>query len=321
MCVTQNLAIIAIGGNSLITDANHKTVEDQYNAICQTVQHIADVVESGRQVVVTHGNGPQVGFILLRSEIARKEGLHPVPLVSCVANTQGALGWQIQQALENELYKRGVEGNHGRVVTVVTQVRVAADDPGFNNPDKFIGEFYPEENIEAIQASHPGWVLKKDANRGYRRVVASPVPAEIIELDVIRTLVAAGFNVVAVGGGGIPVVENDDGELRGVAAVIDKDLATRLLANELNAETLIISTGVKQVCVHYGTPKQQALGDIKAEALRSYAKEGHFPAGSMGPKVKAALDFLAAGGKEAIITCPDNLKQALSGAGCTRITK
>ena len=321
MCVTQNLAIIAIGGNSLITDSNHKTVEDQYNAICQTVQHIADVVESGHQVVVTHGNGPQVGFILLRSEIARKEGLHPVPLVSCVANTQGAIGWQIQQALENELYKRGVEGNHGRVVTVVTQVRVAADDPGFNNPDKFIGEFYPEENIEAIQASHPGWVLKKDANRGYRRVVASPVPAEIIELDVIRTLVAAGFNVVAVGGGGIPVVENDDGELRGVAAVIDKDLATRLLANELNAETLIISTGVKQVCVHYGTPEQLALGDIKADALRAYARAGHFPAGSMGPKVKAALDFLAAGGKEVIITCPDNLKQALSGADCTRITK
>ena len=316
----DNLAIIAIGGNSLISEKNKKSVEDQYDAICKTVRHIADVIESGRQVCVTHGNGPQVGFILLRSEIARREaGMHPVPLVSCVADTQGAIGWQIQQALENELRARDIPGNRGKVVSVVTQVRVAADDPGFTAPDKFIGEFYDEAELPKLKAQNPDWVLKQDSNRGWRRVVASPAPVEIVELDAVKALLSAGFNLVTVGGGGIPVVRNDKDELRGVDAVIDKDLASCLLARELHAGLLVISTGVDQVSINFGKPDQRNLERVVAAEMRKHYEDGQFPAGSMGPKVKAALDFIASGGREVVITSPENLKVAMSGRGCTTI--
>ncbi len=319
MSAQKPLAVIAVGGNSLITDKNKKTVPDQYDAICETVRHIADVIESGRQVVVTHGNGPQVGFIMLRSEIARKEaGLHPVPLVSCVADTQGAIGWQLQMALDNELRRRGLPA---RSVSLVTQVRVDAADPGFQNPDKFVGEFYDEADVPKIQAQHPDWVLKADSNRGRRRVVASPQPKAIVELDAIKSLLASGFNLITVGGGGIPVVADASGSLSGVDAVIDKDLASRLLANQLDADVLVISTGVESVCVNYGKPDQKALGHVKAAELKAYYDQGQFPAGSMGPKVKAALDFLEAGGREVVITCPENLKKALTAGGGTHITK
>ena len=312
------LVVITVGGNSLITDKNKKTVSDQYDAICETVRHIADVVESGRQVVVTHGNGPQVGFIMLRSEIARKEaGLHPVPLVSCVADTQGAIGWQLQMALDNELRLRKLPA---RSVSLVTQVRVDADDPGFQNPDKFVGEFYEAADVPTIQAQHPEWVLKADSNRGSRRVVASPQPKAIVELDAIKSLLADGFNLITVGGGGIPVVADNDGNLSGVDAVIDKDLASRLLANQLKADVLVISTGVEAVFVNFGKPDQKALGHVKAAELQAFYDQGQFPAGSMGPKVKAALDFLTAGGKEVVITCPENLKNALTAGGGTHIT-
>lgn len=315
----SNLAVIAIGGNSLISEKNKKSVEDQYDAICKTVTHIADVIESGRQVIITHGNGPQVGFIMLRSELARKtNGMHPVPLVSCVADTQGAIGWQIQQALANELKGRK---NNGKVVSLVTQVRVDADDPGFTAPDKFVGEFYDDAEVPGLKAQNPEWVLKQDSNRGWRRVVPSPEPKEIVEIDAIRALLDGGFNLVTVGGGGIPVVQNGTGDLRGVDAVIDKDLASRLLANELGAGTLVISTGVEKVCINYGKPDQKALGTVTAAELRALYDQGQFPAGSMGPKVKAALDFLENGGERVIITSPENLKAAINNQGGTHVVK
>lgn len=317
----SGLVIIAVGGNSLITDNKRVSVENQYKAIQQTVQHIADVIESGRQVVVTHGNGPQVGFIMRRSEIARKvAGMHPVPMASCVADTQGAIGWQIQQALANELKLRKVKGkNHGNAVTVVTQVLVDSQDPAFDDPSKYIGEFFTEEDLPTLAQEFPHWVIKKDSNRGWRRVVPSPEPREIVEIDAIRALLASGFNVVAVGGGGIPVIADEHGELHGVAAVVDKDFATRLLAAELNADLLVISTGVETVCINFGNPDQKELGRVTAAELRKYYDDGQFPAGSMGPKVQAALEFLDAGGKEVVITCPENLKNALDAGGGTHI--
>ena len=320
MTATQrDLVVIAIGGNSLISARDKKSVADQYDAICATVAHIADVIESGRRVVITHGNGPQVGFILLRSEIARKNSdLHSVPLVSCVADTQGAIGWQIQQALSNELRARS---DAGQVVSLVTPVRVKADDPGFADPDKFVGEFYDEKDLPALREQNPQWVLKEDPGRGWRRVVPSPAPVEIVELDAIRALLDGGFHLVTVGGGGIPVVSDEKGNLRGVDAVIDKDLASRLLANALGAGTLIISTGVEKVCVNFGKPDQKALGEISAAEMQAYYDQGQFPAGSMGPKVKAALDFLAAGGERVIITSPEHLKAAINSQGGTHITR
>ena len=205
--MSRKLAVIAIGGNSLIKHRDKQSVEDQYLALCETMEHIADVIEQGWQVLITHGNGPQVGFIMLRSEIARAvAGMHIVPLVSCVADTQGAIGYQIQQSLDNVLKRRGLADKTGRTVSLVTQVRVDIADPGFSDPGKFVGEFYAEDQLAELHQQHPDWILKPDANRGWRRVVPSPKPCEIIELDAIKNLLDSGFNVVAVGGGGIPVV-------------------------------------------------------------------------------------------------------------------
>ena len=317
----KGLVLIAVGGNSLITDSKRISVENQYKAIQKTVRHVADVIESGRQVVVTHGNGPQVGFIMRRSEIARKvAGMHPVPMASCVADTQGAIGWQIQQALVNELAHRKVNAkNRDKAVTVVTQVLVDAADPAFASPDKFIGEFFHDEDLPTLKKDFPHWIIKQDANRGWRRVVPSPQPRAIVELDVIRSLLRDGFNVVAAGGGGIPVIKDGKGELQGVAAVVDKDLASRLLATELAAELFVISTAVKRVCINFGKPDQQDLGTVTAAQMRAYDEQGHFQAGSMQPKVHAALDFLGKGGQEVVITTPENLKHALTDNSGTHI--
>lgn len=313
----RKLAVIAIGGNSLIRHKNKKSVEDQYAAIEETMHHIADVIEAGWQVLITHGNGPQVGFIMLRSEIARSvAGMHIVPLVSCLADTQGIIGYQIQQALDNELRCRGLPG---RTVSLVTRVRVDPADPGFVDPEMFVGEFYTEDQLPELRNQHPDWILKKDANRGRRRVVPSPRPVEIVEQDAIRSLLEGGFHVVAVGGGGIPVIRTPENFLLGVDAVVDKDLASSLLAHVLGAELLIISTGVEQVALNFGTPGETRIGVISADEMRLYYDQGHFPPDNMGPKVRAALEFLAHGGREAIITCPDNLRAALNGAEGTRI--
>ncbi len=310
------LAVIAIGGNSLIKHRSRQTVADQYRAICETIRHLVDLVEHGYQLVITHGNGPQVGFIMLRSEIARKEiGLHIVPLSSCVADTQGAIGLQIQQALTDELEKRN---RTARAVTIVTQVEVDPDDPGFARPDKPIGEFYTKEQLPILKKQHPEWVLMEDASRGFRRVVASPQPQKIVEQAAIGALLADGFQVIAAGGGGVPVVRSEAG-LTSVDAVIDKDKTAALMATGLRAPLLVISTAVKQVMLNYGTTQEKALGRVSLREIERYFQEGHFAPGSMGPKIEAAISFLKNGGKKVIITNPENIGAALARGRGTQI--
>ena len=310
----QPLAVIAIGGNSLISDNSKRTVFDQYRAAGETSKHIAALVAAGYRVVITHGNGPQVGFILLRSDLA-KDKLHEVPLESCVADTQGAIGYQVGQTLANELRNRGTDR---QIATVVTQVEVDPADPAFSAPTKPIGPFYSEAEARRYEAEN-GWVLKEDAGRGWRRVVASPKPISIIEEETIRLLLDQGVVVIAVGGGGIPVVRDADGMLSGRAAVIDKDLASCLLAKNLHADLFIISTGVDKVAVDYKKPTQRDLDRLTVAEAEQYLAEGQFPAGSMGPKIAAAIDFLKAGGKEVIITQPHLLEEAIAGRNGTHL--
>lgn len=309
-------AVIAIGGNSLIAAKGKESIEDQHDAVVETAKHIADIIEAGYRVVVTHGNGPQVGFILARSDLAATK-IHRISLVAAVADTQGAIGYEIQQGLDNEMHRRG---QASRTVGIITQVLVDKNDPGFKEPTKFIGGFYEESELEGIKKDHPDWILKADSNRGFRRVVASPQPKEIIELSVIESLIQGGFNVVAVGGGGIPVIDNN-GMLEGVPAVIDKDLATCLLAEKLKSDLLIISTGVPQVSINFGKPNEEKLGTVKADQMAKYLAEGHFPPGSMGPKIEAALNFLKNGGTKVIITDPSNLGAAVKEGRGTHIIK
>lgn len=309
-------AVIAIGGNSLIKDKDHQTVPDQYLAVCETVKHVAGMVEKGYNVVMTHGNGPQVGFILRRSEISRTE-LHEVPLDSCGADTQGAIGYQIQQAFYNEFKKRGIKKN---VVTVVTQVLVDKNDEAFKKPTKPIGSFMSKEDADK-KVKEEGWNIKEDAGRGYRRVVASPMPKEIVEIDAVKKLIDSDFIVVAVGGGGIPVVETDKGELKGTAAVIDKDFASALLAAEINADIFMITTGVEKVCINYNKPDQKTIDKMTLAEAEKYLAEGQFPAGSMGPKIQAAIMFLKNGGETVIITSPEFVEKAINGQTGTVITK
>lgn len=308
------LAVIAIGGNSLIKDNKHMTVVDQYQAAGETAHHIAALVAAGYRVVVTHGNGPQVGFILLRSDLA-KNVLHQVPLESCVADTQGAIGYQIGQTLANELRRQKIQKP---IATVVTQVVVDRNDPGFANPTKPIGPFYTEEDAQK-HGAEDGWTLKEDAGRGWRRVVASPKPLQIIEEDTIRLLLENDVIVIAVGGGGIPVVEAANGKLEGCAAVIDKDLASCLLAKNLKADLFIISTGVDKVAVDFKKPSQRELDRLTVAEAKKYLAEGQFPAGSMGPKIQAAIDFLEHGGKKVIITQPHLLEEAIAGKNGTHL--
>lgn len=304
----SNLAVLAVGGNSLITDKEHQTVPDQYQAAAETCKHVAQLVQQGYTVVVTHGNGPQVGFILRRSELAAHE-LHMVPLDSCGADTQGAIGYHIQRALFNEFKRLGIDKH---AATVVTQVLVDKDDPSFKNPSKPIGSFMSADEAEKRKTTD-GWDVVEDAGRGWRRVVASPKPKQILELPVIESLVKAGYIVVAVGGGGIPVVEDASGDLIGAAAVIDKDLASSLLASKLNADVFIISTAVEKVCLNFGKPDQRAVDKMTVAEAKQYIAEGHFKPGSMLPKVQAVISFLEGGGKKAIITDPEHLAEAVAG--------
>ena len=312
----KRVAVVAVGGNSLITDARHQTVPDQIRAARKTCVHIAVMIQKGWDVVVTHGNGPQVGFILRRSELSRHE-LHDVPLDSCGADTQGAIGYDIQQSLYNEFRLRGIAK---QAVTVVTQVLVDRNDPSFKKPSKPIGSFMDEQTA-ADRRKSENWDVVEDAGRGWRRVVASPLPKEIIERDAIRTLIDQGFTVIAVGGGGIPVVEDDQHELVGVAAVIDKDYASALLANTIQADLFIISTTVEKVALNYNKPDQQWLDHLTLEQARQYLAEGHFAKGSMGPKIEAAIWYLEHGGRQALITNPENIEKALEGTTGTRITR
>ncbi len=313
----HKLAVVAIGGNSLLKDKQHTTVEDQYEAAKETSRHLADMIAAGWEVAIGHGNGPQVGFVLRRSEIAAKvEGLHEVPLDACVADTQGAIGYALQQNLQNILYQRGIKK---KVVTVITQVLVDKDDPAFQNPTKPIGGFMDKE--EALQRQREmGWHVVEDAGRGWRRVVPSPMPKEVVELETVQTLLERGIVTITVGGGGIPVIDPGDGNYRGVAAVIDKDRASSLLAISLKADLFLISTAVEKVALNFGKPNQQWLDRMTLAEAKAYLAEGtHFAKGSMAPKIQAVIQYLEAGGKQAIITNPENITRALRGETGTQI--
>lgn len=311
----KQVAVIAVGGNSLILDDKHKTIDDQYAATVETSKHIAGMIQAGWNVVLTHGNGPQVGFILRRSELSLHE-LHPVPLDYCGADTQGAIGYMFQRALHNEFHARGIRK---QAVTIVTQVLVDKNDPAFQNPSKPIGSFMDAE-LAARKHAEEGWQMVEDAGRGWRRVVPSPLPQAIVERDAIEELIRAGFLVICSGGGGIPVYQNDNGALVGLEAVIDKDFAGSLLARSLKADLFLISTAVEQVALNFGKPAQQWLDHITVAQAKEYLAQGHFHKGSMAPKVQAAILFLEGGGKEALITNPENLERALNGETGTRIT-
>ena len=311
----ERTAVVAIGGNSLIKDTMHQTVRDQYIAAGETCVHIAGMIRDGWNVVITHGNGPQVGFILRRSELAAHE-LHEVPLDVCGADTQGAIGYALQQNLYNDFARLGMDK---RVVTVITQTEVAADDPAFDDPTKPIGSYMDAEQA-ARRREAQGWSVVEDAGRGWRRVVASPMPKRIVEEGVIRELLNDGIVVIAVGGGGIPVVADANGELRGVPAVIDKDHASSLLASSLGAELFVISTSVEKVALRFGTPEQQWVDHLTPEEARRYLAEGtHFAKGSMAPKIEAAVAFVEATGGTAVITDPESVARALAGETGTRI--
>jgi carbamate kinase len=312
----SRLAVLAIGGNSLIKDKDHIALSSQYEAVQETSKYIAELIAEGLSMVITHGNGPQVGFIYRRGELARHE-LPLIPLDICGADTQGAIGYMIEMALLNEFHKMRIEK---KVVAVVTKSIVDRDDPSFHHPTKPIGSFMSEE--EALgQKKEFGWQVLEDAGRGFRRAVPSPIPREIIELDVIRLLVEDGYTVIAAGGGGIPVIRNEHGDLEGVEAVIDKDLGSSLLARNLGADTFIISTAIDAVYLNFGKRNQKAISRTNLAGIKQYMAEGHFKPGSMMPKIEAIIEFLEGGGKKAIITSPENLLRAVKGEAGTTITK
>jgi carbamate kinase len=313
----RKIAVVAIGGNSLIKDKQHQTVADQYEAARETAHHIAEMIAEGWNVVIGHGNGPQVGFILRRSEIAHKvEGMHEIPLDVCGADSQGAIGYALQQNLQNELQQRGIQKS---VTTVVSQVLVDRNDPAFKSPSKPIGGFMDHSEAQR-RANEMDWTVVEDAGRGWRRVVPSPLPKEVVEFAAIKALVEAGVTVIAVGGGGIPVVDTGNRQYRGIAAVIDKDFASSLLAQLLNADLLLISTAVEKVAINFGKPDQEWVSRMTVSEVKKYLSEGtHFAKGSMEPKMKAIAWFLESGGKQAIVTNPENIGRALKGETGTLI--
>jgi len=308
--MNNKVAVIAIGGNSLV-NKGHESIQDQYAAVTETCKHIADMIEEGWTVAVGHGNGPQVGFVLRRSEVAhRVEGIHEVPLDVCGADTQGATGYMLQQNLYNEFLKRGIVKN---VATIVTQVEVDRNDPAFQNPSKPIGSFMEKEQAQEKKEKE-GWSVVEDAGRGWRRVVPSPKPMRVVEEAAIKALISQGMCVVTVGGGGIPVVADEEGHLKGIAAVIDKDFASSLLANLVGAELFVISTAVEKVAINWGKPEQKWLDQLTVAEAKAYMAEGtHFAKGSMAPKVQACVWFIERGGKKALITNPENIGRALHG--------
>jgi carbamate kinase len=315
---SRPLVVVAVGGNALIRDDRHMSLADQYDAVCETATHVVAMIEAGWNVVLTHGNGPQVGFILRRSEIA--EGRVPtVPLRYAVGDTQGAIGFMFQNALHNALVARGVSPAGLPAVALVTQTLVDRADPAFGRPDKPIGSFFDEPTARQL-AAELGWTVMPDGERGWRRCVPSPKPVRVIEAPIIARLVRDGVLVIACGGGGIAVEQRADGSLHGLEAVIDKDRASALLARELNAELLMIQTGVPRVAIRFGQPDQRWLDRITVAEAEALAAEGHFGAGSMGPKIEAVLDFVKGRtGGRGVITDVAHLDGALRGESGTWI--
>lgn len=312
----EKLAIVAVGGNSLIQDPKSPQIPHQWDAVRETCEHITRMVATGWHVVITHGNGPQVGFLLRRTEIATKvEGLHDVPLDLLVADTQGSIGYMLQQAMDNSLRRLGINRT---CATVVTQIRVDHDDPAFKNPNKPIGGFMTQLEAEK-RRNEEGWHVMEDAGRGWRRVVPSPIPRSIQEINAIQALMLSGYVVIACGGGGIPVIRTEVGSLRGVEAVIDKDRASSLLAQQLRADLFIISTGVEKVALNFGKSNQVDIDKMTLQEAYQHMKDGQFPSGSMLPKIEAAVEFVRNGGPQAIITDPSHLAAAMRGETGTRI--
>lgn len=313
----RNLMVIALGGNALLRRGQKGSFDEQYGNVEQTCRILADIIEAGYEIVITHGNGPQVGATILRHDAGEKlYNIPAFPMDVCGAETQGFIGYIIQQALTNELEHRGIEK---KVVTIITRVVVDKDDPDFKNPSKPVGPFYSLEDVEKLKKIHPEYVFREDKARGgWRRVVPSPDPKNIVEGPVVKSLINAGYIVITSGGGGIPVIK-EDGKLRGVEAVIDKDLAGERLATYLGAEKFIILTDVDAVYVDYGKPSQKIISKIKVDELKKLYDEGHFPPGSMGPKVKAAIRFVESGGDEAIIAELTRLIEAISGKSGTHV--
>lgn len=316
MASKAKVAVIAVGGNSLISDNQHESIPDQSHAAEITAQHIADIVASGWRVVVTHGSGPQVGFILRRSELAFDE-VPPVPMDYAGADLQGAIGYMFQRALHNEFHKRCIDK---RAIAVVTQVLVDRTDPAFERPNKPIGS-YMDEATAKRRADELGWTVMEDAGRGWRRVVPSPRPVAVVDLNPIRDLLKAGYTVIGCGGGGIPVIENDKGELQGLEAVIDKDYASGLLAAELRADMFLISTGVEKVAINFKQPGESWLEQISTTEARAFDEQGHFAEGSMAPKIRALIEFVESTGATGLITDPPNIGRAIAGYTGTHVVR
>ncbi|WP_421241988.1 carbamate kinase [Aeromonas enteropelogenes] len=311
----KKLAVVAVGGNALIKSRDEVALDQQYDAVAETARHVADLIAAGWRVVLTHGNGPQVGFILRRSELASAE-VPTVPLEYAVGDTQGAIGFMFQNALGNELQRRGLAQT--KIIALVTQTLIDRRDPAFAHPDKPIGAHMNQAIAEQL-AAEQGWQIAEDAGRGWRRVVASPAPLGIVESPTIRALLEQDALVIACGGGGIPVVRDEDGSLRAAQAVIDKDRASALLAIELQADMLLIPTGVEQVAIHFGTPEQRWLESLNLAEATQLLADGHFGAGSMGPKVEAMLSYLkSCPGGVGLITNPPSMGKAVLGQAGTR---
>lgn len=308
--------VIALGGNAIIPVGQEGTYSQQLAITRRTMDTVAQLALQGHQIVMTHGNGPVVGNIVLRGDAGMAiHGIPAMPMFVCGADSQGGLGFMLQQSLQNALLAVGIDRP---VASVVTQVRVAGDDPAFANPTKPIGPFYDEEQASRIR-EEMGWTIVKDAGRGWRRVVPSPLPVEVIEWEAIKALVAADVVTIAVGGGGVPVIRNAAGELEGIDAVIDKDRASDLLGRLIGADVLVIITQVEKVYARFGKPDQEALDVLPADRASAMLAAGEFPAGSMGPKIEAAVSFLEGGGKEVIITSPDDFLAAVQGKAGTRV--
>lgn len=311
-------AVLALGGNAIIKAGEEGTIGQQFANTRDSLGGIVELIRQGYKLAITHGNGPQVGNLLRQQEAGEKEGIAPLPLGVLNAATEGSMGYMIEQSLQNKLHLSGIDKD---VITIISQVVVDRDDPSMLNPTKYVGStYYTAQQAEELKNTL-GWTLKEDAGKGYRRVVPSPLPQRIVPAHTVKELVHRGEIVIAVGGGGIPVYVQDDGTYEGVDAVIDKDFASALLAVNIDADLFVILTGVDKVSVDYGKPSQRDLDMMSMEEASRYYQEGQFPAGSMGPKIKAAIDFLERGGKEVLITSIDRIVDAFAGKTGTRIVR
>ncbi|HPO27619.1 MAG TPA: carbamate kinase [Petrotogaceae bacterium] len=314
--MNKKLAVVAIGGNAVNRPGESPTAENMIKAVRTTASYLADMIQMGYSLIVTHGNGPQVGNILIQQDLA-KDTIPPFPMDLCGSMTQGYLGYMIAQELHNIFIERKIKKE---VCTVVSQVVVDENDDGFKNPSKPVGPFYSAEYANKMH-TEKGWTVKEDSGRGWRKVVPSPIPEDVIEKDAIKNLIEKDYIVVAAGGGGIPVVRQSNGMLKGVEAVIDKDRASALLAGIMNADELIILTAVEKVCLNYNKPDQKELDTLTLAQAQEYISQGHFAKGSMLPKIQACVDFVRNTGKPALITDMEKLKDALAGKTGTKITR